>query len=589
MHRMPPPEEGADEQANAPAEAAQASTAQPLSLLGNTTFTRVLPQTATLGGNLYFVADDGLRGLELWRSNGTASGTAMVQDLTPGSGGSFNASQALQIAATSEWLYVISNGKLYRTKGTSGLTQINTSSYAPTTLAATSSTLFAHHNSNTAATHRLYRVENNSTQYQSVRAINRIDELTAVGSRVYFSASEAGNDFELWRSDGTTNGTTRVADAIPGTSTGVGPKNVTAVGNRLYFTATTATRGHELYRADGQTVSLVKDLTPGSESSRISHLTTFGNQLAFYLGDSEGRGIASQEKSVWVTNGTANGTKRFHSETQGSLTNGAVTHDTPFLVADGRLHFLTVGDYSRGMFVYGDGYRLWRSQATEASTFQVAARSKVRKPLFAGAVGKRIIFIAPASANAGTKGTAQFYDATTQPATIKRQKAPRIRGTLVEGKTVKADPGKWSRGSVSYRWLRNGKQISTPRSIALRSGDTKKKLVLEVRVRSVGAPDVVYRTKAKVVLKKISKMSGPSVKGKARVGNKLTVRPPKLSPKPSKIRYQWYANGKKLKGENKRSLTLKAKHRGKKISVRATATKKHYLALTTKSSSKRMR
>src|SRR4051812_33297307 len=38
-----------------------------------------------VNGTLYFVHSDGAHGTELWKSDGTAAGTAMVKDLRPGS------------------------------------------------------------------------------------------------------------------------------------------------------------------------------------------------------------------------------------------------------------------------------------------------------------------------------------------------------------------------------------------------------------------------------------------------------------------------------------------------------------------------
>ena len=41
-----------------------------------------------VGNTLYFRANDGTNGYELWKSDGTASGTVMVKDIYNGSGGS---------------------------------------------------------------------------------------------------------------------------------------------------------------------------------------------------------------------------------------------------------------------------------------------------------------------------------------------------------------------------------------------------------------------------------------------------------------------------------------------------------------------
>ena len=41
-----------------------------------------------VNGTLFFVADDGLSGAELWKSGGTAIGTVRVKDINPGAAGS---------------------------------------------------------------------------------------------------------------------------------------------------------------------------------------------------------------------------------------------------------------------------------------------------------------------------------------------------------------------------------------------------------------------------------------------------------------------------------------------------------------------
>ena len=53
----------------------------------------------------------------------------------------------------------------------------------------------------------------------------------------------------------------------------------------VYFAATSDLYGRELYRSDGTSVTLVKDIHPGSGSSSPHSLTVYQNELFFAADD----------------------------------------------------------------------------------------------------------------------------------------------------------------------------------------------------------------------------------------------------------------------------------------------------------------
>ena len=76
---------------------------------------------ALFNNEVYFMAEDGVHGTELWKSDGTPDGTEMVKDINPGGGNS----SANNFIVLGEYLYFIAdnngtnNFELWRTDGTS--------------------------------------------------------------------------------------------------------------------------------------------------------------------------------------------------------------------------------------------------------------------------------------------------------------------------------------------------------------------------------------------------------------------------------------------------------------------------------------
>ncbi len=119
-------------------------------------------------------------------------------------------------------------------------------------------------------------------------------ELAAGASALYFPWPDTEHGLELWRSDGTAEGTWPVADLEPGAGSS-SPSELIAVGDQVLFTATTAAAGRELWQVDGASPQpeLVSDLYPGPESS--APLWVSGSrESAFFQADD---GVVGRE--IW--------------------------------------------------------------------------------------------------------------------------------------------------------------------------------------------------------------------------------------------------------------------------------------------------
>ncbi len=231
-----------------------------------------------VNGTMFFVANDGTNGLELWKSNGTAAGTVMVKDIRGGSGSS-DPSSLTNVAGT---LYFTANDgangeELWKSDGTTiGTVQVKN-----------------------------IRSGNSGSSPSSV---------TNLGGVLYFAANDGTNGVELWKSNGTAAGTVMVKD-IRGGSGSCNPSSLTNVAGTLYFTANDGTNGVELWKSNGTAAGtvMVKDIRPGGSyatdgylnypySSYPSELTNVSGTL--YFGADNG----SNGRELWKSNGSAAGT-----------------------------------------------------------------------------------------------------------------------------------------------------------------------------------------------------------------------------------------------------------------------------------------
>ena len=148
----------------------------------------------------------------------------------------------------------------------------------------------------------LFRITNNARRATLVADINPGAEssnpsnLINYNSTLYFSADSGVLGRELFRSDGTLDGTIRISDINPGADSS-NPTDFAVVNDLLYFAANNGINGRELFRTDGTQngTSLVADLniggtTTGADSSIPTDLINLNNVLYFAAtGDVVGR------------------------------------------------------------------------------------------------------------------------------------------------------------------------------------------------------------------------------------------------------------------------------------------------------------
>ena len=208
-----------------------------------------IPQKLTVvGSTLYFTAATAAHGRELWRSTGSEAGTVMVQDFHPG-------------AESSLVNYLCPAGN---------------------------SLLFSAYRPSDGIELRVYNIGDPSIRmYANIgQRWSYPKSFTPMGNRVYFSAANSVNGLELWSSDGTEQGTSMVTEIEQGIG-GSDPDKLMVITNNgvsiLFFVAADAENGFELWKSDGtpQGTLRLSNIGPGAVTGNVGNLTNVNGRLYF--------------------------------------------------------------------------------------------------------------------------------------------------------------------------------------------------------------------------------------------------------------------------------------------------------------------
>jgi hypothetical protein len=153
-----------------------------------------------------------------------------------------------------------------------------------------------------------------------------------------------------------------------------------------------------------------------------------------------------------------------------------------------------------------------------------------------------------------------------------------ITGTARFGGTVTAVAADWAPAvTFGYQWIIDGVAVPglTGQSIKLGSADIGKSLAVQVTGSAPYYTPVAAGSAPVVIGKALFRTTRPTLRGTPRARRVLSVKLKGWAPRPGKngvkVRYQWMRNGKAIKGAKARTYRVRAKDRGKQISVKVRA------------------
>lgn len=585
-----------------------AASADRLTVRGTQVFKSVVRDTPTQFGNelvafngfVYFVADDDVHGNELWRTDGTNEGTALVSDIYPGLPNTSSTPHRLTVAGdrlffnaynattqSPETLYYI-DAAAPTTVKLANARRVDNGSLTPAV-----GPIFGAPNGRVVIGRLLGEAQNCCYSVFALPPGGTVLETISVGAEdvnlnslfspsataggwTYYSRSNTnkspGEGAELWRTNGSI--TEAVANIYPGNS-GSSPSAFVATSDRVYFTADDGTHGRELWvtnPANKADTHIVHEHVPGTGGTTINDPGQVANGNVLYYVPANDPVTGAE---VWRTDGTEAGTRVVKDITPGP---GGFSQPTLFAFRGG-VGILRGADIyassdgtdagtSRLGAVDGDGYgantpvvlgdrayfaggftpfgqALWRTDGSPAGTFGLSTAGFEGTGATSGnpfvqslaVLGSKLVFFGRDPSTNDSGAVKLFVIDTTLPDEVRQTTPPPSTGAPAAGGATPPTTG--------------GGTSTTPGGTTTIPGGT-----------------TTPPKRSALSVKKKARLAGT-----ARVGRTLRITRPSFRQTGVKLSFRWSAGGKAIKKQTRSSLKLTRAQGGKRISVTITATK----------------
>jgi ELWxxDGT repeat protein len=301
-----------------------------------------------VGERVFFFANDGVHGIELWVSDGTSEGTNLVKDINPNEANAVDVNFVKSITDLNGMaLFYAIDGvhgyELWKSDGTEEGTSLVSD----------------------------IRTGDLSSNFDDGNGL----QMVVMGDFAYFIAYADGFGWEVWRTNGTT--TNMLPEMIPGENYNDYPGMLTVIGDKLYFGQTAFNPDGGIYVTDGVSLTTLSNaiLTDGNNPDFANFFLEYDGYVYFAAGWTE------NEIELWRTDGTPEGTGLFADLDGAQQGDPRMTHalpngflfvadnsvgDNTLYICDGTLNGITPLTFSNGDQLIVANYSAWEQRFLRA-------------------------------------------------------------------------------------------------------------------------------------------------------------------------------------------------------------------------------